>query len=274
MNRLRINDAELEYEVRGSGEPVLLIPLSVIINGLADPLFRQPDLADNFTLIHYHRRGYMGSTRGSETLSISRQAADAAALLDHVQVGYAHVAGHSYGGIIALQLALDSSERVHSLALLEPALRAGPMGTAHLERTVGPARLAYQAGDKAGFVFDFTDGVFGPGWQAIVERSLPGATEQAIADADTFFEEQPALLQWQFGPEQAARIHQPVLSVLGKRSAPIFQEGRAVFHTWLPQTEDCDVSSTHMLQIEDPDGVAHGLAEFFRRHPMPPPATL
>jgi pimeloyl-ACP methyl ester carboxylesterase len=170
--------------------------------------------------------------------------------------------------VIALQLALDAPELVYSLALLEPALRAGTEGQAHLQRTIGPARERYSAGDKRGFITDFTEGVFGPGWEPIVERALPGAIDQAVADAETFFAEQPALLQWQFGPEEAARIKQPVLSVLGTRSAPIFQEGRAVLHSWLPQTEDLDVDATHMLQIQDPAAVAGGLAAFFARHPF------
>jgi pimeloyl-ACP methyl ester carboxylesterase len=110
--------------------------------------------------------------------------------------------------------------------------------------------------------------VFGPGWESVVERALPGAIEQAVADADTFFEEQPALMQWKFGPEEAAAIKRPVLSVLGTRSAPIFQGGRNVLHSRLPQTEDLEVDTTHMLQIEDPAAVAHGLAAFFGRHPM------
>ncbi len=110
--------------------------------------------------------------------------------------------------------------------------------------------------------------MFGPGWEPIVERAVPGAIEQAVADADTFFEEQPALMQWKFGPEEAAAIKQPVLSVLGARSAAIFQEGRSVLRSWLPQTEGLDVDTTHMLQIEDPAAVAQGLAAFFARHPI------
>jgi pimeloyl-ACP methyl ester carboxylesterase len=259
VNRIRVDDAEIAYEVRGNGEPVLLIPLSVIIDGLAHPLFRQAALAGDYRLIHYHRRGWKGSTRGDRPASIARQAADAVALLEHLEIERAHVAGHSYGGVIALQLALDTPELVHSLALLEPALRAEPEGQAHLQRIIGPARERYSSGDKRGFITVFTDGVFGAGWEPIVEGAIPGAVEQAVADADTFLAEQPALLEWKFGPEDAAKINQPVLSVLGIRSAPIFHEGRTVLHSWLPQTEDLNVNTTHMLQIEDPAVVADGL---------------
>jgi pimeloyl-ACP methyl ester carboxylesterase len=170
--------------------------------------------------------------------------------------------------VIALQLALHAPDLVHSLALLEPALRSGPAGKAHLEQTVGPAREKYRAGDKRGFVLFFSERMFGSGWQSVVERTVPGAIEQAIGDADVFYEEQPALIDWVFGAEQAAAIRQPVLSVLGTRSAAIFQEGRAALHGWFPRIDDFNVNTTHLLQLEDPAAIAHGLAMFLARNPI------
>jgi pimeloyl-ACP methyl ester carboxylesterase len=43
-------------------------------------------------------------------------------LLRELAIERAHIVGHSSGGLIALQLALDHPELVRSLALLEPAL--------------------------------------------------------------------------------------------------------------------------------------------------------
>ncbi len=117
MERLQVENAVIEYQVRGSGEPVLLLHLSVIADGLAYPLFGQPELVAQYQFILYHRRGYAGSTLGSEPLTLARQAADAAALLRHLGIRRAHVAGHSFGGLIALQLALAEPDLVHSLAL-------------------------------------------------------------------------------------------------------------------------------------------------------------
>jgi pimeloyl-ACP methyl ester carboxylesterase len=44
-----------------------------------------------------------------------------------------HVVGHSFGGCIALQLALDSPHVVRSLALLEPALFVGASARSYRE---------------------------------------------------------------------------------------------------------------------------------------------
>ena len=179
------------------------------------------------------------------------------------------IVGHSFGGLIALQLALDSPELVHSIALLEPPLRMVPSGKASFEQINLPMMNAYRAGDKHQAVQLFSDAVFGPNWQAIVEQAVPGGVEQADRDLDTFIQEQAAFQDWQFGPKQAAAITQPVLSMLGAAvNNPFMQEGRSLLHSWLPQTEDYDVPTTHLLQMQDPASVATGLSEFFSRHPI------
>lgn len=54
----------------------------------------------------------------SGPLTVEQMAEDARALLDCQGWASAHVVGHSLGGLIALQLALDAPRRVRSLALL------------------------------------------------------------------------------------------------------------------------------------------------------------
>ncbi len=268
MQQAQIDDASIEYEVRGMGEPVLLIHLSVIGDGLAIPLYSRPELASRYQLIHYHRRGYAGSTRGQVPLTAAREAADAAALLDHLGIPRAHVAGHSFGGQIALQLALDAPQRVHSLALLEPSLTPGPEGRARLQQLFTPMMEAYRRGNQREAMESLSEAIFGPGWQAIVEQAVPGSIEQAVRDFDTFVYEQRSIEDWEFGAAQAAAIHQPVLSVLGVHASPFMKAGRVRLHEWLPQVEDCDIESTHLLQMRDPEAVARALADFFARHPM------
>jgi 3-oxoadipate enol-lactonase len=268
MECLQIDDAQIEYEVRGQGEPVLLIHLSVIADGLAYPLFARPEIAARYQLIHFHRRGYGSSTLGSVPLTAAREAGDAAGVLAHLGIRRAHVVGHSFGGQIALQLAIEAPHLAHSLALLEAPLPAVPGGKAGLQQLFAPMLGAYRAGDKRKAMVTLSDAIFGPGWQTIVEGAVPGSLEQAVKDFDTFIREQGPIQEWQFGPAQAAAIWQPVLSVLGVHSNPFMKAGRNVLHDWFPQTEDCNIDSTHLLQMQDPAGVANGLAGFFSRHPM------
>ena len=108
----------------------------------------------------------------------------------------------------------------------------------------------------------------------MLDRALPGAFGQAVADADTFFRiELPALEQWSFTQAEAGRITQPVLSVLGADSQTLWP-GWAEIHQrvqdWLPQAEAFVLKgATHGLQIIAPKGMAEGLAGFFTRHPLP-----
>ena len=147
MDSVKVNGVELEFEVRGSGEPVLLIDM--LIADCFVPLLTEPSLAGRYQLIRYHKRGWVGSTHTPPPVSIGDHAADAAALLDHLGVRRAHIAGHSTGASIAAQLALDYAEKVHTLTLLEPTLVSLPLGQAFLNRP-GPVFEAYGSGDHSG----------------------------------------------------------------------------------------------------------------------------
>src|SRR3954452_4328771 len=225
MDRANVNGVELEYEVRGAGEPVLLIDM--LIADCFVPLLPEPALAGRYQLIRYHKRGWVGSTHTPPPVSIGDHAADAAALLDHLGVGRAHIAGHSTGASIAAQLALDYAEKVHTLTLLEPTLVSLPLGQAFL-KSAAPVFDAYGSGDHAGAFAMFVAAASGLEWgacRALLEERIPGVVAQSIKDADTFFGvELPAVTEWTFGPEPAAAIRRPVLSVIGAETQPLWVE--------------------------------------------------
>jgi pimeloyl-ACP methyl ester carboxylesterase len=271
MERANLSGVTLEYEVRGSGEPVLLITGAHIAAGYL-PLLSQPALADRYRFIRYHKRGLAGSTHTAPPVSIADHAADASRLLDYLGISRAHVVGHSSGGEIALQLALDRSEAVHSLALLEPAMLWVPSAEAFFAKA-GPSVAAYTEGDHATAVAIFLSAAGGLDWDAcrsLIEQHVPGGVAQAIADADTFFSiELPAAAGWRITPEQAATIAQPVLTVVGARSEPMFAEAAKLLLGWLPHVEALTIERLgHLLHMEDPEPVARVLADFFARHPM------
>jgi pimeloyl-ACP methyl ester carboxylesterase len=271
MNRAQIGGIELEYEVQGTGQPVVLIHGSFIADGLR-PLLAEPSLTERCQLFLYHRRGFAGSTHLDAPISIAQKAADCRAFLEHVGVQRAHFVGHSYGGNIALQLALDAPDVVHSIALLEPALFAVPSAPQLME-SLAPAFQMYEAADKAGAIDGCLRTVFGPEYRDVLDRVLPGAFAQAVTDVDTFFRfEMPALQQWSFTQADAGRIEQPVLSVVGSESHTLWigrKEVNELVQAWWPRSEAFVLQgATHALQIMNPTGMAEGLAGFFARHPI------
>jgi 3-oxoadipate enol-lactonase len=272
MNTTTINGKRLAYEVRGNGEPVLLMHCGFVADSFV-PLMRESELSKEYRLINYHRIGYGESERASGAMSIAQQAADARALLGELGIPRAHIVGHSYGGDVALQLALDAPEAVHSLALLEPALPAAlgdPEVALKFMEGAGKAFAQFGAGDKAGAVDTWLTGAFGPGYHEIADRALPGWFEQAAKDADVVFQVEAAnLQQWSFTPTEAARIHQPVLSGFHQDDWPGFQKAHQLLQDWIPQTETIVLPiERHLLQIMNPSAVSEALAGFFARHPI------
>jgi pimeloyl-ACP methyl ester carboxylesterase len=270
--RLAVDGAALEYEVVGTGEPVLLIHGALIAEAY-EPLCREPALTANYRLVRFHRRGYAGSSRVAAPFSIAQQAADCRAVLQHLGIERAHVVGHSSGGVMALRMALDAPEVVHSLILLEPALLDVPSG-AQLGEVLGPVLERFAAGDKEGAVDSFVRWAIGPDYRSWLDQMIPGAYNQSVADADTWFGvELPSLQEWFFTREDARHITQPVLGVFGSESGSIWpgwDEVQERLTEWVPQTElSVLAGSNHALQEKDPRGVAAAMVPFLVHHPMP-----
>lgn len=111
-----IDGARLHYEVAGEGDPLLLI------SGLSSPaanwVFQVKGLSPHYRVITFDNRGVGESDLPADPIySVSRMAADAAALLRHLRVRRAHVLGASMGGTIAQELALRHGRLVRSLTL-------------------------------------------------------------------------------------------------------------------------------------------------------------
>ena len=270
MDRTSLDGAELEYEDSGTGEPVVFIHGAFIADTFR-PLLVEPNLVGRYRLILYHRRGYVGSSRASGPVSVARQAADCRALLRHLGVERAHVVGHSYGAIVALQLALETPGVVHSLALLEPGLMVGASAQDYRKSLARGIERYREAGAEV-VVDEFLRARW-PGYRAALDRVLPGAFAQAVADAETWFErEASGQLAWRFGESEARRISQPTFSVLGGQSAALwsrFGETHRLLLAWLPHAEGVVLpGTTHFMQIQDPRGMAEALAAFWTRHPL------
>ncbi len=270
METAKLTGIELQYELTGSGDPVLLISTGPIADSFL-PFVSESALANRHRLIRYRQRRTAG-TNDPAPVSFAQHAADAAALLGHLGIRRAHVAGHSSGATTALQLAFDHPEIVCTLVLLEPPLMSVPSAAAFFEK-IGPALAAYGSGDREGAMAGFMGVVCSLDWQTcrtLVEKRVPGGVAQAMKDADDWFGSfLPALGAWQFGPEQAAAISQPVLSVLGTQTQQLFAESHDLLHTWFPQLEDCVIEGVaHLLHMQRPEPVARCVSEFFARHPM------
>jgi 3-oxoadipate enol-lactonase len=115
--KVRLARAELSYDTAGDdGSPVLLI----MGFGVPGHLWGNqiPTLSGRHRVAWFDNCG-VGATKASRIpSSIRDQAGHAAALIEHLGHGAAHVVGVSMGGMIAQELALAFPHRVKSLSLL------------------------------------------------------------------------------------------------------------------------------------------------------------
>lgn len=105
----------MEYGTNGAGTPLLLI------NGLGSDrsewLFQLPAFEERFLVITFDNRGAGGSDVPPGPYTTAQMADDAAALLEHLGVGRAHILGVSLGGMVAQEVALRHPHRVGKLVL-------------------------------------------------------------------------------------------------------------------------------------------------------------
>ncbi len=105
----------LNYEISGSGEPLLL----VMGTSGSIPLWGEmvPRLAETHRVIAFDNRGLGGSARGTGAISVESMAEDTSALLEALEVPRAHVLGWSLGSAVAQRLALSHPEQVAAAVL-------------------------------------------------------------------------------------------------------------------------------------------------------------
>ena len=256
----------LEYEEHGHGEAVLLIHGAFISDALS-LIACEAALTERNRVIWYRRRGYGGSDPVSAPFSIAEQAGDAQALLEHLGVEWAHVVGHSGGGVIATELALQAPQLVRSLVVLEPAIMPPPI-VAVFPEMLAPARKAYLSGDAGGGVDAFMNVIGGdPDWRNQLGKTLPAGPEQADKDAHVTFDvDLPEISEWVFDADRASRLSLPVCFVFGNESGPMGEAARDHFLSLVPQAESVELPGLdHSMCTEGPALVAEAVVKFLAR---------
>lgn len=120
FNVVEVGPYRLRYSKMGdAGETVILIHG---FGGSADRwLFTQEPLSAHASVYALDLPGHGESTKIIEDGSLTGMASVILGFMDAVGIERARLIGHSLGGAIALQAALDKPERIQSLALIAPA---------------------------------------------------------------------------------------------------------------------------------------------------------
>ena len=211
-------------------------------------------LADAARVIAPDRRG-SGRTplRPARPMSIATHVADTVRVLDEAGVDRAVVVGHSFGGVVGLELAARHPDRVAALLVWEPPYLAlaDDATRTHFDRLPHALVAAQAAGGRAAAAEVFLDAVNGPGtWEALPGRArsaVAAAGDGALADASM-----PDL-----DPTGLGRITAPTIVATGGRSDPIYDPIAEALVARIPGARRVDLPGLeHMAPIGDPEPIA------------------
>jgi pimeloyl-ACP methyl ester carboxylesterase len=259
--RLNVSEA-------GTGEPLLLIMGTSGSLGFWAHLV--PGFAERHRTISFDNRGLGRSERGDGPITMASLAADAAALLDALEIERAHVCGWSLGSAVAQELALAHPDRVGALVLYATWGRLDGFQRAVLTALRHPwlTRDMEDAFTALGMAYS-PEMLNNPDFEAIVEQFLPlfPQTEEQI---------QATLEQWDadYAHDTLDRldaISAPTLVVVGEQDllTPPWQSKAVADRIPGARYElFTGPGSSHGLMFERAEEFAAVVIGFLAEHPL------
>lgn len=219
MPTLEVSGTRVEYIEQGRGEPVLLLHSSASSSAQWRALIER--LSGRCCVIAPDLHGYGGTAPwgGRGPFRLAHEAQIVCALLGRAG-GRAHLAGHSFGGAVALHVARMRPDLLRSLTVIEPVafhlLRAHEeIALAEISEVAAGVARALASGDYLGGMARFVDYWSGPGaWNGVPDEKRIGFAVR-LAKVALDFEatlNEPAALQ------DFAAMTCPTLVVQGSRS--------------------------------------------------------
>jgi pimeloyl-ACP methyl ester carboxylesterase len=114
--RATLKGVDYHYDVRGQGEPLLLLHGGLGSSDMFEPLL--PILGQGRQVIAVDLQGHGRSSLGSRPIRCEAIADDVAALLKRLGRAKVDVLGYSFGGCVGLRLAVQHPDLVRRLALV------------------------------------------------------------------------------------------------------------------------------------------------------------
>jgi len=167
MSMISVRDVSFFVDVRGRGEPLLLMHGGPGTDHVS--LLPFAELSDTFTTVLYdHRCNGRSIGPSVETMTWENLTADADALRERLGFEKWSVLGHSFGGHVALEYALRYPQRVSKLVLLD----TGP--DASWAREKAPLELTRRGydSDKVELVRRWFNGEIEPGEMFPIFRQI------------------------------------------------------------------------------------------------------
>jgi pimeloyl-ACP methyl ester carboxylesterase len=264
----RVPGGSITGWLAGDGPPVLVLHGGPGLSDYTAPL--AAELEDAFAVIRYQQRGLAPSVT-SGPFSVSQHVADAVAVLDAAGVGRAWVIGHSWGGHLAMHLAIQHPDRVLGLVIVDPLGAVPDGGVSDMEQNLAQriqpelAARALELDERAmagqGTAEDALESlaIVWPGYFSSSQAAppMPPLSLSAECYAETF-----ASIQEHFGQHTLERslpaLRLPALFVLGAAS-PIPARHGVASADLIPGAQHQIKNCGHFPWLEHPGSVRKAL---------------
>jgi pimeloyl-ACP methyl ester carboxylesterase len=252
-----VDGTVLYYETMGAGEPLVLLHGGAIDHRMWDDQFA--GFARRFRVVRYDARGFGLSQSPFGTY---RHYEDFRALLRHLGIARAHLAGLSMGCRLAVDLAIAHPEMVSSLVLASPGISGYAFDTAESKAYMERIGAAFGRGDFAQaaeeFVRAWTDGPkrTPAGTPPAVREKIKAmalATVRPDRDLGNGLELEPPAVG------RLAEVRAPALVILGSLDMPDIHDIAKRISKQAPGARVKTMKgAAHMVNMEDPaafDGI-------------------
>ncbi len=264
MPFLKAADIDLYYELGAGSEPVLYI------SGTGGDLRLKPNIFDSllarrFSVLAYDQRGLGQSGKPDRAYTMADYADDAAALMNGLGIGPAHVVGVSFGGMVAQEFALRHPQKISRLVLActSPGGAGGSSFPFHT--------LALSGMDRARHMIPISDLRHDAEWA----RSHPDQYERLLdmAARDPFADEPDRVmgarrqLEARAGHDTWARLGQikmPTMIAAGRYDGIAPAHIQENLHAQIPNAELHFFEGGHLFLIQDPNAMS-AIADFLTR---------
>ena len=265
MERARINGVEIAYELRGAGDPIVMIHGAQgdqsMFNGMA------ADFASEYRVLTFDQRGSGLSGKPDMPYSIAMLADDTAALMDHLGIARAHIIGVSMGGMIAQEFALRHPQKVRSL-VLGCTTPGGPNGIRlNVDATSGAYSTRPMTAEERGKAL--AEAAFSKGYLAQhpeIITSMIEARRSRPIDTTAFPHRMKAAVEHNTY-DRLAEIRCPTLVITGKDDALISWENSRLLAERIKGAEQVILEPAgHCFWMEQPKESHAAIAGFIHRH--------
>jgi 3-oxoadipate enol-lactonase len=262
--RVRVDGAELYYEVGGEGQPLVLLHDGLLDRRVWDDQFAA--FARLYRTIRYDRRGYGKSSVPDRSFS---DVSDLYRLLRHLGTDEAYLLGISNGGKVALEFSLEHPGMVAALVLVGSSLGGYRLSEEKQRRVSEILSVARELGAEAGVEAWMEDPFYPPAQDnpAARERVRRIAGEnlpRLLSTPDLREEPNPPTI------ESLSRIVAPTLIVVGERDDSDNREIASILASWLPRSEKKVFAGCgHLVNLELPEEFYSVVADFLNAHGHP-----